>query len=249
MDDKWIDRLRDKMTEYEVALPDSLLESVQDKAHALRTRRRHIYFAIAASIAMIGVVSIALIPTKEQNQTNKDFTSKVAKSLEGAVEKESVNVVEENAAIYEGSWSKPQTRGEVTLASVVAVDDPESGFPIEVSDNEEETRENSKGDKDVFTLPKTPSKQMDNDNATDSQSEGTIIDFRSTNRSSVSVGVFASANGLGGLLEEDNMGIRPVRSSSSMPFTRMGCGVITPSSTDNNQPSTFVELFHHTLPA
>lgn len=246
MDDKWIDSIRDKMTEYEVAPPDSLLESVQGKIRALRTRRKRVFLAIAASITLIGILSLALIPNIEKGNINKEM---VSERSEVVGEKESVNVIVNAAVISENSCALPRSRGIAASTSMTAVSDTEDINFIEVNDKDGGIQENLTRDKDIFTETYTPSKQMEDYHDMDCPSEDITMDFRSRKQSTVSAGVSASANGLGGLFEEENIGSRPGYASTSLPLTRMGCGVITPSLADDNQPPTFVEFFHHKLPA
>ena len=62
----------------------------------------------------------------------------------------------------------------------------------------------------------------------------------------MSVGASASANGLGGMINNGNIEGRPLLASGSIPLTRMGGGVLGES---NSSPApTYVELFDHRLP-
>ncbi|MDE6653769.1 MAG: hypothetical protein K2K37_05210, partial [Muribaculaceae bacterium] len=63
MDDKWIDNVREKMSEFETTPPEGLWDSVQEGLDARKSRRWKILpAAIAASIALIIGLYIAFMP-------------------------------------------------------------------------------------------------------------------------------------------------------------------------------------------
>ncbi len=241
MDDKWIDNIRDKMAEYDVVPPDGLLESVREEIRSRRMRRRRILGAIAASIALLGVISAFFISEKIDNTVPLIVNATEKKRNN---EKESFNQPHKKALCSATLISKLVRKGTIG-PSVVAVNDHGSQSQFSIEDFQDETEE----------YPKYPKGDDKRDKESVRSSSSTTDDYtnypysKGKNKQSFSVGVAASANGLGSLMDDKDIGGTHLPTSSLMPFTRMGGGVLTDVPSHNSPIPRFIEVFDHKLPA
>ena len=223
MDDKWIDSIRDKMAEYDFVPPDGLLESVQAEIRGRRIRRMRLWGFIAASIAVLAGIFVALIPDMPE-VAPRPLASDVAGEDKGTAKQ-----IAENKAVTE---PLPITRKSVkaVLMSVEANPTSETVEQLETEDSPEE-------------------KMVDDDRHSEETVDGVeIVDVDSRKHSPLSVGVSASANGLGGMLNDSNIEGSSKLASASVPHTRMGGGFIGGSNSNNSPTPTYVEMFDHRLP-
>ncbi len=226
MDDKWIDSIRDKMVEYNAMPPAGLLESVQKEVRAVKIRRRLLFSAIAASIALIGCISLMLIPDVEK-EALPTFSEVKVKEKEKALSK----AVAENTVHEVSACHKTHSRVVASPASEMVEIDSECVESCHETASEDEVV-NSKDNVEVF-LPSSPD-------------DYTPVIVHSEKPSSVSVGISASANGLGSLMQDGSIKWRP--SQGALPSTRMGGGLLTNSPSDNSPAPSFIEMFDHKLP-
>lgn len=230
MDDKWIDSIKDKMVEYDVIPPPDLLESVQAEIRARRLRRFRLWGAIAASIALLGGIFVGMVSEKTEN-----YLPLIVDVADEYKETESINRPTEKTAFCAATVSKPK-RARVTEVSILAANYPASITPLQSEATQGRAQE------DLDRGEKNDSDQSD---ATDNE-VNTDYKEKHVNGSPLSVGVAASANGLGGLIDGDTGGSLP--NSSSMPYTRMGGGIMSDSHTNEVPTPRFIERFDHKLP-
>lgn len=244
MDDKWIDSIRDKMAEYDAVPPPGLLDAVEGEVRARRMRRKRIFGAVAASVALIGGLSVALIPDLPDTVPGP-LASDVVGEDNGAVFAEKIA---ENTAVSE-SLPITRTSAKAVLMSMIANPNPVTVKLLEIEDSLEEKEENSDEKPYVGTESYVPSKSVDDDcYSEEAVAIVEIVDSHSKRHTPLSVGASASANGLGGMLDEDNTDGLPLLASASMPHTRMGGGFLGESNSNNAPTPTYVELFDHRLP-
>lgn len=244
MDDKWIDSIKDKMSEYDFAPPDGLFESVQDEIRSRRIRRKWFWGAIAASVALIGGVSVALIPDMP-NTDPEPLVSDVAGEDNGAV---SSDQIAENTTVSE-PLTITRKSAKAVLISREANPKSEIVKLPEIEDSPEKKQGNAAEKPHIDTESNLPSKRVEDDRYSEEATAiAEIIDSHSKEHSPLSVGASASANGLGGILNDENKEGSPLLASSSMPHTRMGGGFLGESNSNNSPTPTYVELFDHRLP-
>ncbi len=226
MDDKWIDSIREKMVEYDVVPPAGLLESVEKEVRAVKRRRRLLFSAIAASVALIGCISLMLIPEVEK-ETLPTVSEVKVKEKEKVLSK----VIAENTIHEVAAGQKTHSRSVSSVSSEFAESEveyvesnPETGSKEEVV--------NSKDNVEVI-LPS-------------STDDYTPVIVHSEKPSSVSAGISASANGLGSVMKDGNIEWQP--NQGDLPSTRMGGGMLTNSPSDNSPTPSFIEMFDHKLP-
>lgn len=228
MDDKWIDNIRDKMVEYNAIPPEGLLESVEKEVRAVKMRRRLLFSAIAASVALIGGISVMLIPEVEKETLPAISEARVKeKEKVSAKEKIAENKIHEVAA-----GQKTHSRVVASAASEMVENEVEhagSSSEIEIEDAEVKAHDDK-----VDVFPHSPAEEC------------TPVIVHSEKPAPISVGVSASANGLGSLMQDGNIDWQP--SQGALPATRMGGGVLTDVPSDNSPAPTFVEMFDHKLP-
>ncbi len=227
MDDKWIDSIRDKMVEYNAIPHDGLLESVEKEVRAVKWRRRLLFSAIAASVALIAGISVMLIPEVEK-ETLPTVAEITVKENEKVLSKEIV----ENTIHKVAACQATQPRGVPSVVSEMLVSEGgyvESGSETGIGDN---VVVKSKDNVEAFP-PSSPE-------------EYTPVIAHLEKSSPISVGVSALANGLGSLLQDGNIEWQP--SQGAMPSTRMGGGLLSNSPADNSPAPTFIEMFDHKLP-
>lgn len=230
MDDKWIDSIRDKMADYDVVPPPGLLDAIEAKVRARKMRNRRIFGAVAASVALIGVVSVALIPYMPDTVSGP-LMSDVAGEDKGTVFAEQIAV---NKAALMSREANPKSE-TVKLPEIKHIP----------SEKQEIATEHPQMDPE----PYIPSKRIEDDsNSDEAVYVVEIIDSNSKEHSPLSVGVSASANGLGGMLNDGNIEGRPLLASGAMPLTRMGGGILGESNSNSSPAPTYVELFDHRLP-
>ncbi len=226
MDDKWIDSIRDKMAEYNAIPPEGLLESVEKEVRAVKLRRRLLFSAIAASVALIGVICVMLIPEVE-----KETLPTVADVRVREKGKVLSREIVENTVHKVTACQATQQIGVPSSAPDMGGSDQElaeSSGGIEINNDVVKSQEKT----EVF-YPY-------------SADDTTPVTGHTEKSSPVSVSVSGSANGLGSLLQHDNIEWQP--SHGGMPFTRMGGGMLSNSPADNSPAPTFIEMFDHKLP-
>ncbi len=237
MDDKWIDSIKDKMVEYDVVPPTGLLESIQKEVRAKRVRKRLLFFSIiAASIALLVCISMMLIP-EVKNETLPEVAESTVKEKEKK-DKEPSKVIAENTAHTVAHRSITQLRVEGRITSAASDSDSD------VSEAKDIVETNGNVDKSKKKIKEKIEGSCDSFAENVDRVEPIVLPTQK--QSPLSVGVAASANGLGGMFEDADLDGRP--NYASMPFTRMGGGSITHSSNNGYTPPTFVELFNHRLP-
>ena len=226
MDDKWIESIRDSLMEYEATPPDGLLESVQDEIRLRRRGRIWIFGAIAACIAIVVCISLALLPDMREG--------------EDALVAEEVASAERTAAIQES------VNGEA--ASIMEQQTPEATAqpePIYGNDDTPEYIEDMPHEK---AEPSRIPNRIDDDLYAEYASTIEAVEPHRSAQSPISVGISSSANGLCGMLGEDDLNRFRPHASSVMPLTRMGGGSLTNSPEENRPMPTYVEVFDHRLP-
>ena len=244
MDDKWIDSIRDKMTDYDVVPPPGLLDAVEVKIRARKMRNRRVFGAVAASVALIGGVSVALIPNMPDTVSGP-LMSDVSGEDKGTVF--SGQIAEDRTV----SEPLPATRksAKAFLMSRKANPKSETVRQPEIEDSPAEKQEIAAENPQMDMEPYIPSNSVDDDCYSDDKiAIAEIIDSYSKEHSPMSVGASASANGLGGMLNDGNMEGRPLLASGSIPLTRMGGGILGESNSNSSPAPTYVELFDHRLP-
>ncbi len=225
--------------EHEVAPPEGLLESVQNEILARKVRKRWILSACAASIALLAGISAFYFAERiDQNVSGvpKIAGTYTAKEFQGTVSKTS------GVAVAMSSVASPVSTPTVSNGErgVVVIEDQKSEDNALTQDIEDKNCEDIPPEEFVSRIDSDP--QGNDYYAAD-------VDVKNRNRlSDVSVGLSASANGLGGMICDADPGVAANR-SASQPMTRMGGGGLSNSPTNDIQtPPSFVEMFDHKLP-
>lgn len=243
MDDRWIDSIRDKMAEYDFVPPEGLWESVQDEIRARRIRRMRVWGAIAASITLLGGIFAIMVSEKTDRYVpllvNVSDGDGESKSSSRPVKK-TVSSATGLSSISNTSNNKLTVGAEETF---LAVNDPVSmpSLPSEVRQVEAQ---------EYPERGKKPDKETDDSYPPSINDNGvnTYSNVRDVRGSHLSIGLSASANGLGGLLNDNDIGGTSMPASSSMPYTRMGGGMMSDSHANTTPTPTFIERFDHKLP-
>ncbi|MDE5586693.1 MAG: PorT family protein [Muribaculaceae bacterium] len=240
MDDRWIDSIRDKMADYDFVPPDGLLESVQDEVRGRRIRRMRVWGAIAASVALlVGIFAILfsektdryvplIVNVPDGDRENKSSNRQVNKIFSSATELSSISNTKRTAGVVE---------------TVLAVNEPASIPDIPSEARQVDTQEYQERVKKTDPEPADSYLLSISDNGMDTDSN-----VRNGSGSHLSVGLSASANGLGGLLNDNDIEGNPVPTASSLPYTRMGGGLISDPHANNAPTPRFIERFDHKLP-
>ena len=226
MDDKWIESIRDSLMEYEATPPDGLLESVQDEIRLRRRWRIWIFGAIASCIAIVVCISLTLLPDMREG--------------EDALVAEEVALAEQTAAIQES------VNGEA--ASIMEQQNPEATAQPEPIYSHDDTPEYIEDMPHEKVEPSRRPNRIDDDLYAEYASTIEAVDPHRSVQSPISVGISSSANGLCGMLGEDDLNRFRPHASSAMPLTRMGGGSLTNSPEENRPMPTYVEVFDHRLP-
>lgn len=246
MDDKWIDSIKDRMADYEIAPPDGLLEAVEGKIRVRRMRRRFAFGVIAASIALLIGFSVALNPDISDIAYHGPLVSDATGEKTGKeISEEVIKQVAENTVIPESIPINPKSR-RVVVATNMDIPTLASTNPV-VSDYhpsispgyEEETHSEEQSH---------PSIKPDDTRYAEYEFSAQPIDSRTDVHVPVYMEVSTSANGLGGILGEDGIENRLLMASACLPHSRMGGGML--GSTNSFEPPAprFIEMFDHRLP-
>lgn len=243
MDDKWIDNIRDKMADYDAVPPAGLLDAVEAKVRAGKIRRRRILWAVAASAAILGGISVALLPDLPDVAPGPLVSDGVGEET-GKEREGSIHHIAETTVVTKPIYTKPKSRKVVQAANMVV---PTPNSP-KLPDGEDKSDEQAVPEKThTEAEPDRPSGKSDNDRYSEYISTVQPIDKRSDSHPPLSVGVSTSANGLGGVFGDNDIEGRQFM-TSSMPRTRMGGGMLgSPNSVEYPEP-TFIEMFDHRLP-
>ncbi len=233
MDDKWIDSIRDKMVEYDVVPPAGLLESVQKEVRAVKRRRRLLFSAIAASVALIGCISLMLIP--EVEETLPTFSEVKVKEKEKVLSK----AFAENTIYEVSACQTHKSRSDSSIYSEMAESDSEY---VETGSEIEPERDEVKSQDEFEASPYS----APDDSSPVTPIIGHLEKSSPISDSPISVGVSASANGLGSVMQDDNIEWQP--NQGDLPSTRMGGGLLSNSPSDNSPAPSFIEMFDHKLP-
>ena len=240
MDDRWIDSIRDKMADYDFVPPDGLLESVQDEIRGRRIRRMRVWGAIAASVALlVGIFAILfsektdryvplIVNVPDGDRENKSSNRQINKIVSSATELSSISNTKRTLGFAE---------------TVIALNDPSSIPEIPSEARQVDTQEYQERGKKTDSEPGDSYLSSISDNGVT-----TYSGMRDVSGSHLSVGLSASANGLGGLLNDNDIGATSMPAASSMPYTRMGGGMMSDSHANTVPTPTFIERFDHKLP-
>lgn len=246
MDDKWIESIREKMMEFEMAPPDGLLESVKTEIKVRKIKNWLSFSVATASVACLVGLYMAFIP--ERIEYNKPTVSEVANAHTHYGKEQSktysnpVNKTSFASQTPVGIVSSSQ--GSFFESYISSIDiELDSVAKLEVDETESEIYDN-----------RNVVKTTENDNPDSQNSKGdnyyAYVDINTSRRCSQNfIGIATSANGLGGLFN-GNLGVIPNYKSlsASTPFTRMGGGVMSNSSSDDYHEPTIVEVFDHRIP-
>ena len=244
MDDKWIDSIRDKMADYDVVPPPGLLDAIEAKIRARKMRNRRVFGAVAASVALIGGVSVALIPNIPDTVSGP-LMPDVAGEDKGT---ELAERIAKNRTVSE-PLSIMRKSAKTVLMSMEVNPKSETVKLPEIEDSPEENQKNTNENPHMDPESDIPSKRIeDESNSDEVVAVVEIIDSYSKEYLPLAVGASASANGLGGMFNGDNAEGHPLLASASMPHTRMGGGFVGESNSNNSPTPTYVELFDHRLP-
>ena len=236
MDDKWIDSIKDKMADFDFLPPEGLLESVQEEIRGRRIKRMRLWGAIAASIALLGGIFVAIFSEKTEN-----YVPLIADVADKDKENETLCRPKGKTVVYATTVSKPK-RARASEVSIIADNGPASIFPLPSEAMQGEAQED-------LEIGKTKDSEPCDSYQSYTTDSDINMDYKENYDSGfpLSVGVSASANGLGGLMNDSDTG-ENLPSSSSMSGTRMGGGMMSDSHTNANPTPTFVERFDHKLP-
>ncbi|MDE6636855.1 MAG: hypothetical protein K2K32_01315 [Muribaculaceae bacterium] len=243
MDDKWIDNIRDKMADYDVVPPDGLLDAVRNDVRSRMRRKRFIWWSVAASIALL--VGL-FVPILFDNVDDSIPLLVDVSDLDKHRKKEAFRRPAEKALFSATTISKHIGSPGV---SVSAMNDPNSSSQLVIEDSQGKFEKSPEVEDNLDAKPNRGSSSSSDANDVDTFSDvNTFSKEKSVSKSSLSVGVSASANGLGGLLNSEDIGGNAIKSSTQMPFTRMGGGVLTDAPLDDKPIPSFVEIFDHKIP-
>lgn len=246
MDDKWIDNIRDKMADYDVAPPVGLLDAVEAKIRAGRMRRKRIFGAVAASVALIGGVSILLIPDMPDSARSPLVSDSAVDKAGEKIKEEVIDQIAETAVESAPVSISPKSKRAVVAANSV-VQYSETALWTDSNDTPDdgevdEEQSQSKSETQI------PIGKSDDDRYTEYLSAVDPIAPQSDSHAPVSVGVSTSANGLGGIFGGDGVADRQLLASAFVPRTRMGGGMLGSSNTVDPPAPRFIEVFDHKLP-
>lgn len=246
MDEKWIDSIKDKMADYEIAPPAGMLEAVEAKVRARKIRNRWIFGAVAASVALIGGVSIALIPDMPKVSSDPLVSDETVEKEGNDIEDEGINQIAETVMDSDPISVMSKSK-RVVVVTNSGGQDSENPVLAETEDNpdESEVYEEQSQSKAESQSPRGDS---DYERYSEYLSVAESIVSHSDTHAPVSVGVSTSANGLGGVLGDDGIESRPLPASAAIPRTRMGGGMLGSSNTVEPPAPRFIEVFDHKLP-
>ena len=251
MDDKWIDNIREKMSEFETTPPEGLWDSVQEGLNARKSRRWKILpAAIAASVAMIIGLYIAFMPvstpiaeepllclnTEHDNKTDCIMNDESSaqdnpSSLQSNVGRNSlpshISTAERLAVATENIAAGTPSNADIREADTITASVPEPGIS--------ENTPSDESDADIHELYAY------------NEPYGHMREKR------LSISVSTSADGMGGLINDnDFFNSQPHQMfAANLDGSRMGGGIFSDPNS-NNEPATPepspVEIFDHKLP-
>ncbi|MDE5871505.1 MAG: hypothetical protein K2H22_06170 [Muribaculaceae bacterium] len=240
MDDRWIDSIKDKMAEYDFAPPEGLLESVQDEIRGRRIRRMRVWGAIAASITLLGGIFAIMVSEKTDR-----YVPLIVNISDEDRENEPSNIQVEKTVSYVAALTNISNakRRVTTTEAVLEINGAASIPQLSSQACQEEVQDYQEREKKTDTESGDSYPSSSGDNCADMASK-----VRKARETTMSAGVSASANGLGSLLNDNDVGGSSIPTSASMPSTRMGGGMMSDSHANAVPPPTFVERFDHKLP-
>ncbi len=258
MDDKWIDNIREKMSEFETTPPEGLWDAVQDRINSRKVKRHRLFpAAVAASAALLAggyfaflmdrpaiperpaLCSAGIKEEKTGDETPANDNSSLAKSIVQNNTGMTWPFAHENERIVEcktdraGMSSESESTGHV--ASSIA--------DIEGMDGQETTAEPE--------ITSAANERTDDLYACTSEPQGDVALNGDSGKSRFIIGLATSADGMGGLMG-DNDSRLDVLSSPTFDGSRMGGGLFSDSNSNNipDQPTETapIEVFDHKLP-
>lgn len=245
MDDKWIDNIRDKMADYDVVPPDGLLDAVRNDVRSRMRRKRLIWWSVAASIALLIGLFVPILFDKVDDPIPLLVN---VSDLDKHSEKEAFKQPAEKALFSATTISKHMHTGSPGV-SVIAMNDPKSSSQLVIEDSQGNFEKSPEVEDNLDAKPNSGSSSSSDAHDVDAFSDvNTFSKEERVSKSSLSVGVSASANGLGGLLDAREIGGNQIETSRALPSTRMGGGVVSDSPINANPTPTFIEMFDHKLP-
>lgn len=252
MDDKWIDNIREKMSEFEMTPPEGLWDSVQEGLNARKSRRWKLLppAAIAASVALIIGLYIAFMPvsTPIADEPLLCLTTLGHNNTDGITDNESPAQDNPSYRRFNTGRKSLQSHIPTTEELSIATESMAAGVPSNADIRE--------ADSITASVPEpclaenTPPDESDADKYelyAYNEPYGNLKEKR------LSISVSASAYGMGGLINDNDF----FNSQSHQMFaaningSRMGGGIFSDSGSNNGpvapEPSP-VEIFDHKLP-
>lgn len=251
MDDKWIENIREKMSEFEMTPPEGLWDSVQDGLNTRKSRRWKILpAAIAASVAMIIGLYIAFMPV------NTPIAEEPLLCLATESDNKTDCIMNEESSAQDYPSSQQSNVGRNSLPSHISTAEKLAVATKNIADEEPSNADIREIDTITTSVPEpgvaenTPPDEPDADKYelyAYNEPYGHVSEKR------FSIAVSTSADGMGGLFNDnDFFNSQPHQMfASNIDGTRMGGGIFSDSNSSNEpvapEPSP-VEIFDHKLP-
>ncbi len=253
MDDKWIENIREKMSEFEMTPPEGLWDSVQKQLKIRKARRRRVLgTAIAASVALIVGFFFAYIPEKTERPKSPVLLSSVEKhELEHEGIKQSIKenkILTQEVSMHKHSKisTNHQSSTFTNINETVSASESrvlqeydnnmnEPNFALDLDEGENATEKNS----------------FEKTNVSEDKLYVYVEPKDHSYKSHFSVSLSASANGIGGYINDNNFTVRPNTqpTTGDLPQTRMGGGILSDMLNSPSTPEpTPMEVFDHKLP-
>ncbi len=247
MNEKWIDDIRDRMSEFQQAPPEGLLESVKLEIKARRIRKIRKRWLLSVGVVAALLVGVVPIAYMTGGLDSVDSSSFIASRTDLPVD------IPVNGKELNSRSNKPSSDNEKPVVAQVFLG-KESGL-MNPETNVSET--------DVVEMQVAESRRTEDFDTEDFESPVIICnepddaDLRfayadpveMNNHSRSTIGVSTSVNGIGGLFAA-NSGAMPdhYAHAGAQPMTRMGGGILEESSSNALPDPIFMEIFDHKFP-
>lgn len=255
MDDKWIENVREKMSEFEMTPPEGLWDSIEEGIKTRRPRWWRILIPVAAaSAALLAAGYFALMPVDPtiQERPATCYAAIEPKNTVGEEKTDTRTLTDKTESVTE-LMSEKKSRLPHTSHPIESYV-PEGNVYVNESVNPEEEVGTTERDTPEINLKEKegPEKSGNHDNG--------LHNYVQTNcdngKSRFEISISASADGVGGMMNDNDFArnlSRQIHAADS-PDSRMGGGLFSdadsntpPAVSDDPEPSP-VELFDHKIP-
>lgn len=253
MDDKWIENVREKMSEFETTPPEGLWDSIQEGLNTRKTGRWKILpAAIAASIALVIGLYISFTPVS----TTIPETPLLSSATLGHKDNTG-GIIENDPSAQNNPSSQQLNTGRKSWSSHESTIKDKSGISESMDAREIPKKDTQETDTVIppeqgtdHLAENTPSAETDTDKYelyAYNEPYGNVKEKR------FSIAVSTSADGMGGLINDNDFFNSQSHQmlAANLDGSRMGGGIFSDSNSSNEpvapEPSP-VEIFDHKLP-